>query len=660
MKHYGLLCCFVFIAINTMTSEEAPVMVVTGSKVEQYEDETIEAVEVIDAKEIAEKGAKNAAEALEGIPGIIIYDHPQATVMMQGFDGAYVKVLIDGMEIAGDTGGATQLNLIPVADIERIEIVRGASSALYGSDALGGVINIITKKPETDKITLKTRHEFATNLRYYGDLFAGYANKRFSISGAASFDWSAGRKDTAKIGGKTIEFYESAAARLGSARLDASLFYGKGEAGIYGGWMNSLINVSADTQNGYDFLNNRLEAGASFKHAFSETALLDAYFKFDRLAYDATRLNYFYETSSSFAESVFQDIEGEAKYAWDITIAHSLLFGLNAKYETLDSDTFYDTKKAMTASLFVQDIWNVGALDKFRITPGLRFTVGIPQSEDEDPMISLTPKLALRYDPTESLILRLAYGMGFKTPSLKQRYWVFFHPTPFNFLILGNPNLKPESSHGANASAEWKILSSLTVQGGGYFNYLFDMIDTETTDEHSGSIIGNDGIPHEYIYIMQYRNIGRAITAGGDLSVRYNAEPVTVSLTYNYGFAQEWNEEQERYQDMPYRSPHQITLHTGYLIPVIETQASLRLNWQSPQIIDFEENTYSPDFLMLNIQVSKTFLLGPKKHTLEAYIGVKNLLHNLHFIESTDGENQRDYFGLKDGMTFYLGAAFTL
>jgi outer membrane receptor for ferrienterochelin and colicins len=655
MKRLVLIFYFTAQAV-TLFAEEPPVMVVTGAKIEQSEDETVEAVEVITSEEIAGKGAKTLAEALEGIPGIVIYDHPQSTVMMQGFEGSYVKILIDGMEIAGDTGGATPVGMIPVADIERIEIVRGASSALYGSDAMGGVINIITKKPETDKFSLKTRHEFASNLRYYGDLFAGYANKYFSISGNASFDYGAGKKETVKTGGKNVEIFKMPSERLASARLNASLFYNKGEIGIYGGWMNSLLKLSADKENGYDFLNNRFEAGANFKHAFLDTAILDGYFKFDHLNYDADRISYVWNTTGPYAESVFQDLEGEAKFAWDPLIDHSFLFGFNLKHESLDSDTFSDTKRSMLASLFAQDIWNIGARDILRITPGLRLSMGVPQSKDEDIRLSLTPKLALRYDPLERIILRFSYGMGFKSPTLKERYWVFFHPTPYNFLIQGNPNLKPESSHGINASAEWKPLDALAFQIGGYFNYLFDMIDVEEVPgtEDGGTMIGADGQEHHYLFIYRYRNVGRAMTAGGDFSVRYKTKSITAAFTYTIALAKEWNSETEAYQDMASRVPHQITLHGAYLIPVIETEASLRLNWNAPQIISAEEKTYTPDYFMVNLQFSKKFF-GEK---LEVYLGAKNLLHNLHFIKSADGENQRDYFGLKDGITFYLGGIF--
>jgi outer membrane receptor for ferrienterochelin and colicins len=654
----ALLCVSVF-------AQEAPppLLVVTGSKIAQDIGETVEAVEVVSAEDIADMGAKNVAEVLENVGGVVVFDHPQATVMMQGFDGAYVKILIDGLEIAGDTGGATQLNLIPVTDIERIEIVRGASSALYGSDALGGVINVITKKPEADKFSLKTTQEIASNLRYYGELFAGYANKRFSLSGSGSFDYDDGKMKTERVGSKTLSLYDMPSSRLGSARLAGEAFWNGGEAELFAGWSDSLLKVSADTENGYDFGNRRIEGGATVKHAPGETLGLEGYIKYDSLKYKATRYAYMWDTTSPYADSLFQNVEGEARLDWEPNIEHSLLFGLNTKHESLDSDTFLDVKKSAHISAFVQDIWNIGALDRYRLTPGLRVDVPLPQSGESAVPPSVTPKLAFRYDPSKSLILRASYGMGFKSPSLKERYWVFFHPSPYNFLVEGNPELRPESSHGFNVSADYTVFEGFSASVSGYYNYVFDMISAEQVAGSSeGQAVGADGKVHNYIYIMRYRNIGKAMTAGGDFSLRLKKKRVAASMSYSYGLAKEWNTTDDEWTDIVSRVPHRISASVLYTVPFVETDVSLRINWNSPQLAGAgmaatnTAATYTPDYFMVNLRVSKMLF---NKH-LEVYSGAKNLLDNINFINASDGKSQRDYFGLRDGVIFYLGGTFRM
>jgi outer membrane receptor for ferrienterochelin and colicins len=638
-----------------LEAQEAPVMVVTGAKVEQNIEETVEAVEVVSAEEIAEMGAKNVAEVMANIPGVVIYDHPQATVMMQGFEGAYVKVLIDGMEITGDVGGATPVNMIPVSDIERIEIIRGASSVLYGSDAMGGVINIITKKPEKEKLSARIKQEFTSAFRYYGEGYIGYANSLFSLSLGGSLDWYSGKIVQERNARRnTIDLYDVPAARLSSLRADASWYHPKGELELYGSWMDSLLNVSANIENGYDFMNTKIEGGLKETYHISDFAMLDGFFSYRQLDYDTDRINYTYDTTSAYADSLFRDLEGEIRFSWEPFISHALLFGVNAKREALESDSFETEKSVIMISAFTQDTWNIGGADKFRIVPGLRLDYRPPNDSGEEPIYKLSPKLSFRYDPTEKLILRLSYGMGFKTPSLKQNYWFFFHPAPYNFLIKGNPGLTPETSHGFNLSADYSVTKAFTASAGAYFNYIFDLIDAITVDENPGAALNPEGIMQNYTSVMQYRNVGRAITTGGDVSLRYNGSRVKATVTYSYTLAKEYDETAEDWIDLASRVPHQITAGASYLIPFIETSVQARINWNSPQLISYADKTYTPDYLMVNLRIGKTFS-GEK---FELYGGVQNVLNNIHFVKSTEGQNQEDYYGLRNGIIYYIGAGF--
>jgi outer membrane receptor for ferrienterochelin and colicins len=624
--------------------------------VEQNIEDTVEAVEVISAEAIAEMGAKNVAEVMANIPGVVIYDRPQATVMMQGLSGAYVKVLINGMEITGDTGGATQVNLIPVSDIERIEIVRGASSVLYGSDAMGGVINIITKKPEKGKLSFGTKQELTSTLRYYGEGSAGYANELFGFSLGGSFDWNRGKtvqeRNTRR---EYIDIYEVPASRLGSVRADASWYHPGGELELYGSWMNSLINVSADINNGYDFMNTKLEGGVKETWHLSDFAMLDGFFSYRQLDYDADRIAYAYSTASDYQDSLFRDLEGEARFSWEPVISHALLFGINVKQEALESDSFEAEKSVVMLSAFAQDTWNIGGADKFRIVPGLRFDYRPPNDSEEEHIYKLSPKLSFRYDPTEALVLRLSYGMGFKIPSLKQNYWFFFHPAPYNFLLKGNPDLTPETSHGFNLSGDYSVAKKFTASLGAYFNYIFDMINAVTIDESEGTALNpSTGEMQNYISTMQYRNVGRAITTGADASLRFNGSRFATGLSYSFTLAKEFDEDTEEWIDLASRVPHQLTMNVSYLIPVIETSLQARVNWNSPQLISFADQTWTPDYLLLNLRIAKTFF-GEK---LELYGGVHNTLNNIHFVKGTEGQSQEDYYGLRNGIIFSLGADF--
>jgi outer membrane receptor for ferrienterochelin and colicins len=633
-------------------AQEKAVMVVTGAKVEENIEDTVESVEVVDSEEIASMGAKTVADVMENIPGITIFQRAQSTVMMQGFDGAYVKALVDGIEISGDEGGATPVSLLGVAEVERIEIVRGASSALYGSDAMGGVINIITKKPEKDRLSFGSRQEFSSNIRYYGEGWLGWDTRHSSLSLGGGFDWDGGKiAQQRNAMGRYIDFFEVPAKRQGNLRGSLVWHHGRGDLEAFGSWSDSALERSSDANGGYEYRNIKMEGGLKYSLSFFDTALLDGFVNYRQHSNEAIQNDYTWDSSSPYLDNLYRDMEGELRFSWDPLISHSLLFGVNAKREALDSGDFSEEQSLIQLAAFTQDTWNIGARDRFRVVPGLRFDYRVPRNEDENPVLQFTPKLSLRYDPSESLILRLSYGMGFKAPSLKDNYWVFYHPAPNDWLIRGNPNLKPEISHGFNAQADYGITEKLSVGAAAYYNYVVNKIETLVVDS-SPSETNPAGRP--LTQIMQYENVGKAITAGGDVSLRYTGKALKLSGTYSPGIAKGYDEEKGEYVQLTSMIPHQVNLEGSFVIPVIETTAALRINWHAPRLTSDDNLSETPDYLMGNFRLSK-FLFG---ESFEVYGGIQNLFNNFHFIEGSGGINQRDYYRLADGVIFSLGVIF--
>jgi outer membrane receptor for ferrienterochelin and colicins len=653
----------VFLALAAMlarggviAAQEEAVMVVTGAKVEENIADAVEAVEVVSEEEIAAMGAKTLAEVMENIPGVTLFQRSQSTVMMQGFDGAYVKVLIDGMEIAGDDGGATPVSLLGVADIDRIEIVRGASSALYGSDAMGGVINIITKKPDRDRLSFKTRQEFSSNIRYYGEGYLGWDTRHISLSLGGGFDWDGGKIARQRGNmGTFIDIFEMPAIRQGSLGGSIAWRHDRGDIAAFGSWSDSFLESSSSLAVGYDYRNIKIEGGLKHSLHFSDTALMDGFFSYRQHGKEVQQHNYDYHVSLPYTDDFFQDMEGELRFSWDPLISHSLLFGVNAKREALDSGDFSEEQSLIQLAAFTQDTWNIGAMDRFRVVPGVRLDYRVPKNEDEEPVFKLTPKLSFRYDPFDGLILRLSYGMGFKAPSLKNNYWVFFHPAPNNWLILGNPNLKPETSHGFNAQADYSPVKNFSVGVAAYFNYIIDKIETLVVDTTPGSRFDSEsGIMRDFTQTRRYENVGKAITAGGDLALRYAAGRLELNGAYSLGVAKGYDEDLGDYAQLSSMIPHQVNLGGSFLIPVIETTAALRINWHAPRLVSDGGETRTPDYLMANFRVSK-FFFG---ETFEVYGGIQNLFNNFHFIRGSEETTQQDYYRLMDGTIFSLGVIF--
>jgi outer membrane receptor for ferrienterochelin and colicins len=139
-------------------SEEAEEVVVTGTRTPRPLGTSPVAVEVIGQEEIARSGAYDVAELLENQAGLdIVRNQFGATVRLRGLNENQTLVLVDGQRLVGRTGGAQDLSRIPVEDIERIEIVKGPASALYGADALGGVVHIVTRSAREPQASVGLR-----------------------------------------------------------------------------------------------------------------------------------------------------------------------------------------------------------------------------------------------------------------------------------------------------------------------------------------------------------------------------------------------------------------------------------------------------------------------------------------------------------------------
>ena len=148
--------CIILFSVQLLFSQEAEddVIVVDADKIEQKIDESVEQKKTITGEDIRKSGSKTVGEALKTLPDVAVSTatagNANESVTMQGLGNGYVKIMIDGVSVSTDISGSTPIFQIPVENIERIEVIKGADSVLYGSDAMGGVINIVTKREQTD------------------------------------------------------------------------------------------------------------------------------------------------------------------------------------------------------------------------------------------------------------------------------------------------------------------------------------------------------------------------------------------------------------------------------------------------------------------------------------------------------------------------------
>jgi outer membrane receptor for ferrienterochelin and colicins len=479
-------------------------IVVTGARSERRLADTPVATEVITRQELEESGADSVADVLEDYSGVQIErSFAGAGVSMQGLAPQYVLVLVDGERVMGRTNGIVDLSRLRVEDIERIEIVRGPSSALYGSDAIGGVINVITRRAGEDEIELEASAAYGTlnqvdgsalGAVHLGDwsarLSAGYHRRDAFDLDENDQSTDGGRFDEVHVagnGGYDVEGVE--------LELRAEYLY-RDSASIDSTAAGAVFDRSSRTET--------LTMGASSEFEIDGPEIklgTDLYYSLfrDQFLSDqrgSNALDQFQETVEHLVQAsvILEAIAGES---------HLLTIGGDAIYESLASERLEGgSGDRWRGALYAEDEWTMVEEPLASVVPGIRV--------DADSQFGwhVTPKVALRVDPIEEIALRISYGVGYRAPGFRELLVIFENPGA-GYLIEGNPDLRPETSIGVNAGFEAKPIRWLRFGVNFFRNDIDDLIDTMLAVDASG------GEPDRYTYT----NIATAHTQGIEATI---------------------------------------------------------------------------------------------------------------------------------------------
>jgi outer membrane receptor for ferrienterochelin and colicins len=525
-------------------------IVVTGSRTERPLAETPVATQVIGAREISESGARNVAEVLEEQAGVYIEpSFAGAGPELQGLDPNYTLILVDGQRAIGRVGGVIDLRRFPIEDVERIEIVRGASSALYGSDALAGVINIITKRSERP---LELDAQGSVGYHNQADLRGRVGLSAGDAWGALSgglhrddgFDLD---PTTPATSGSELEQYETA-LRGGydfGQKLDlgASAEYRyRAQDGLDESGGGALLDRRNRTEDANFFLRpewtpspgTRLSLRAGYSY-FRDQFMLD---QRQGIAFD------------DYQDTREQMLQGGAQLDFSPHSRHLATVGVEGFHEQLRSERLQGGEgDRQRGALYVQDEWSVLEQPLFVLLPGARVDL------DSDFGVYPTPRIATRFDPSSALTLRASFGLGFRAPDFREQL-LFFENPGAGYLVEGNPELKPEHSRNVTLGIELHPSSVVWASLSLFRNDLQDMIATELVS--AGGAAG--------VMRFEYANVSSAYTQGVEASVRLN--PLQgIRLDLSYAFVDSKDEELDR--PLPGRPKHRATLAMRYREPGI-------------------------------------------------------------------------------------------
>lgn len=600
--------------------EEGPgeVMVVTGSRTARALSDSIVTTDVVTQEQILDSGASDASEVLETVPGVVVTrSFRGAGVQMQGLDSQYVLVLVNGKRMIGRKDGVVDLSRIPAERIERIEIVKGAASALYGSDAIGGVINIITREPQ-DPLSSQTVASYGS--RNTVDLSETVGIRRDAWSGGLNLGYHAT---------DGYDWDPSDAQTDGNWARQVS---GEGDVDLK---LSPSLRVLAD--GGYRLRDSRgvdqVQAATFDRRNLTEDGNLRVGTEIlpgerSRLAVDLTgsiyRDQYSQDQRGSDALDQYEDsreLGTQLDLQWDQVIGRNVLsVGAEGLYQGLVSPRLTQEGERWRGAVFAQDELRLGLRDQWAFVPSVRV--------DTDSWFGThpTPRLATRWDATEDLALRLSAGWGFRAPSFKEMFLLFENPTA-GYLVQGNPDLQPETSLGVTGGFEAGLADRLSLRLEGFYNDLDDLITIEFVEEATSTT------PAAYTYV----NVAEALTTGGEASIRLRLDRV-LSTDLGYTYTHTWDRTAQRALDA--RAPHRGTFGMTARSLTLLLEGTLRGEIVGPTTFfldedgDGTEEAFATDpYANLKLRVEKTILpraLGGTGRILPAglriFAGVDNLL----------------------------------
>ncbi len=627
--------------------------------------------QIINSNQIKQSGALRLSDILNEQTGLIIVPDfgGGVGVQMQGVDAQYTLIMIDGVPFIGRSAGTLDLNRISVNNIKQIEIVKGPSSSLYGSEAIGGVINIITENKKTEKLLGSVSLRYGTFDTKDSNLNFSFGSKKWCISSGVNSFMTEGYDLDKSTKSKTVMPFYNWTPNL-------KFNYAFSEK------IDLIISSRYFQQNsdvGY-------ETSGKFYSGFAKT---DEFNIHTRFFYKPTsKLNFIYEvykTQYQTKEKTNEDVNGElisqSYYKEDLlrneirssAVVNNVTYTLGIGYNVNTLDRTYFRNEASNNSLYGLFQYDCNVKDKWNVLAGVR----IDKSEIYASAIS--PKLAINYFFNKNLSVKSSVGFGFKAPDLRQLYFNFENPT-IGYVVLGynvaperlieldnqsrieayyvssdffSSKLNPEKSIGYNFGFQFnknKLKSSINV----FYNSINNLIDTKVIARLTN--LQN---------VFSYYNIGSVFTSGVEINSTYQfCEDFQIAAGYQFLLAKDkdvisainrgeifarnpetletFKLKKTDYIGLFNRSKHTANFKTTWQIPSLKLNHTLRITYRSKYgLFDTNNNSildkydvFAQDYFILDTSLTKSLWKN-----FELMLGVDNLL------DFTDSQNASNISG---------------
>lgn len=524
-------------------------VVVTGTRTPKMLKDTPVYTRLITRNDIQKTDATNIKDLLQQeLPGVeFSYAmNQQSHLNFAGFGGQSILFLVDGERLAGEAMDDVDFARLNMDNVERIEIARGAVSALYGSNAGGGVINIITKDASKPfSLNLNGRYAKHNNWRYGGSigLNGNGVQNLFSLNHNSidNYDVTSAPNPVTRVittiyGDRVWNIKDQLSYKfkpfegLGVVKLTAKAGYFFRETVRTIDQPERYRDFSGGLRGQWDInQKNNIELGYSF----------DQYDKSDFQRITKLDIRDYSNVQNSFRGLYNHSLREKDILTFGFDYMHDYLFNPNLKDERRQQDCF---------DLFGQ--YDCVISPKWELVGALRYDY-----LSDDHTSRVTPKISARYIPARNLNIRFGYGMGFRAPSLKEKYYNF--DMAGIWIVEGNPNLKAETSHLFNASVEY-TRSNYNLSLNTYYNNVTNKLANAAPHFKT---------PEDKLPYLPYTNLPGYSVYGGDMSfqARWNNG---IGFRFSYALTKEELPKDRdgntiNNQYIPART-HSITLRVDY------------------------------------------------------------------------------------------------
>jgi outer membrane receptor protein involved in Fe transport len=555
---------------------DMPSLLVTANRSTTRPGDAPVSVAVITGEEIRRRNVISLEEALPFAQGVTFnagqMDIRGASGLARGV-GSRVLMLLDGQRVLSGVGGAIEFDALPVMDVERVEIVKGPNSTLYGTNALGGVVNVITRRPPEQPETL---------IRAYYGFFDTPSDFEFT-------------DEQLSMEGLNIQH----SRRLGE--VGTTLFVGREASdgfrqnGEFERWKVRAKGVfPVESANPWElWVSWTREDEQEFFTWLSEDRPLEVdpvelgdWAREDDVAFGITatplvtpdlRLQIRPQIYHSRVQNHFHDNEtfhSSTRYGTDLqisfypTLDHAITMGGEAALTPVTSD-FVGEPTVTDLAVFAQD--EIVLTPKIKGSIGVRLDYHKASTAEED--LQLNPKVALVVQPSDRVSIRASVSRGYRAPSVSEQ---FTNTTQFGFRVIPNLTLGGESAWAGEVGATASVGSRVWFDAGAFWSEYSNLIEP-------GPVQG------EFL-TFQFQNVSEARVRGLDLGVRVGIIQDQLNLGVNYLFL----DTKDKLADLPlpYRSDHNVTATLSALHDRIGLD--LRFRSEVEQVLAFPLDDRSP------------------------------------------------------------------